>query len=162
MGPGSKRFNVFNGALAYFKLFGNDRAAQIAFQQQSFNLFYFINRQFSQVMILTKWLSFFCDLIFDVVLVRTNKQMIRIYARRIVTMMQNPFFVFNFAKLKFKRHFMGSLILGFNPKNSVSVFVFGSFPFPTLFSGFNYNFAPKSFFNIIHDGRNSICCGMGQ
>lgn len=97
--------------------------------------------------------SFFRGTIQRIIFICTNKKMIGVYARWIVTFMTNNKTIGNFAKCEHIRNSMCFGCFSVKLKMPVSFSIFCSSPKPTIFSLFN--FIPKS----IHDGYSSKIMG---
>lgn len=104
------------------------------------------------VRIFTTIYSSFFRLIFAIVRVGSNKKMVWIYTRRIVTPMKNMKIVWNFSKMNLPGDPMGSQAFFIKPEISIPIFVYGSNPFPAGMKRDECNFVPK----CLHKG-DSIC-----
>lgn len=102
---------------------------------------------------LSDWRTSFADRIKYVLSVCSNPDMFWVYTRRIVAGMAAKFSIWYLSHRKLVRHSMCSFERWFDPKSSVSIFVFVRLPLPAFIWFSNLHLAPESLFNGLFFGH---------
>lgn len=135
----------------FFSFFGIKRLESVPYFS------YLLLRQFGLVMVSTicKSSSSFCFAVSNIIQWSAQKQMIGIYASRIIAMMKNLHFMRNFAFVKFKRESVCKYLFIVSFYHSISRSIQARRPFPASIRSIFVYSGPKSIHPILLHFINS-------